>query len=142
MSTITFASDSTTLLLNGAAISNFQEGDFITLTPANAITSHTNSVNGVTINKRVDADVYDLAFRVQKFSADDVLLNTWANAADPVVINGSCKEQFNRDGASFTESWALEAGSLTTRPTHTKNNQDGSNQVEYTIRFRRAKRNL
>lgn len=142
MSTVNFAADSTTLLINGYAFSSFLEGDFLTLTPVNPLTSHTNSATGVSINKRMDGDVFDLAFRVQKYSADDVQVNTWINSATPVVLNGSVKEQFNRDGSDFTESWSLEAGSITTRPTHTKNNQDGNNAVEYTMRFRRAKRSL
>lgn len=142
MSTVTLAADSTTLLLNGAAITNFLEGDFLTITPVNPLTSHVNSATGVSISKRMDGDVHDLVFRVLKYSDDDVLLNTWVNSQRPVVINGSCKEAFNRDGSDFVESWSFEAGSLTTRPTQTKNNQDGNGQVEYTIRFRRAKRSM
>jgi hypothetical protein len=79
---------------------------------------------------------------VQKYGADDVLLTGWINSEEPVVINGSVKEIFFRDGQEFTESWTLEAGSVTTLPTDTKNNQDGNGQMEYVIRFRRGKRNI
>ena len=142
MSTIVLAADSTSLILNGAGITQFSEGDFLTLAPVNPLTGHVNTQTGVNINKRMDGNVYDLTFRVQKYGADDVLLTGWINSEEPVVINGSVKETFFRDGQEFTESWTLEAGSVTTLPTDTKNNQDGNGQMEYVIRFRRGKRNI
>jgi hypothetical protein len=142
MSVITLAADSTSLILNGAGITQFAEGDFITLTPVNPKTGRVNSATGVNINNRMDGDVYDLVVRVQKYGSDDVLLQSWVNSSTPVVINGSAKEQFQRDGRDFTESYTLDAGSFTKQPTDTKNNQEGNEMMEYTIQFRRAKRNL
>lgn len=142
MSVISLAADSTSLILNGAGITQFAEGDFITLTPVNPKTGRVNSSTGVNINNRMDGDVFDLVVRVQKYGSDDVLLQSWVNSAAPVVINGSVKESFIRDGQDFTESYTLDAGSFTTQPTDTKNNQDGNGMMEYTIQFRRAKRNL
>jgi len=142
MSTIALAADSTSVILNGAGLTQFAEGDFITLAPVNALTGHVNSATGVNINKRMDGNVYDLTLRVQKYGSDDVLLTGWVNSEAPVVINGSVKETFFRDGQEFTESWTLEAGSITTLPTDTKNNQDGNGLMEYVIRFRRGKRNI
>lgn len=143
MSVITLAADSTTLILNGTAITNFAEGDFITLAPVNPLTAHVNSaVGGVNITKRMDHGVRDLTFRIQKYSADDVFMTQQMNSESPVVFGGSVKEAFNRDGADFTESWGLQSGSITTQPTETKNNQDGNALVEYVIRFRESKRNL
>jgi len=143
MATITLAADSTTLTLNGTTILDFAEGDFLTLTPANALTSHTNSANGgVNINKRIDGDVYDLLFRIQKFSDSDVFMNSAINQEVPVLFNGSAKDNFTKDGTDGVETWTLQNGSITTRPTETKNNQDGNGLVEYTIRFRSAQRAL
>lgn len=142
MSVIALAADSTTLILNGAGITQFGEGDFIVLTPVNPKTGRVNSATGVNINNRMDADVFDMVVRVQKYGSDDVLLQSWVNSSAPVVINGSVKESYNRDGRDFMESYTLEAGSFTAQPTDTKNNQDGNMMMEYTIQFRRAKRNL
>lgn len=143
MATITMAADSTTLVLNGAPMVDMAEGDFITLTPVNPLTSHTNSTNGgVNINKRIDGDVFDLVFRLQKYSDNDVYMNSACNQDSPVIFEGSSKENFVKDDVSGVESWNFSRGSITTRPTETKNNQDGNALVEYTIRFRSAYRAL
>lgn len=143
MAVITMAADSTTLILNGTAIVDMAEGDYLTLTPANPLTSHTNSANGgVNINKRIDGSVFDLVFRVQKYSDSDIFMNSEVNQSQPTIFSGSSKENYVRDGSAGVETWNLENGSITTRPTETKNNQDGSNLVEYTIRFRNAQRAL
>lgn len=137
------AADSTTLTLNGTAILDFAEGDFLTLTPVNPLTSQTNSANGgVNINRRIDGDMYDMLFRVQKFSDSDVFMNSAVNQAVPVAFDGSAKDNFTKDGNDGVETWTLQNGSITTRPTETKNNQDGNGLVEYTIRFRSAQRAL
>lgn len=143
MAVITMSADSTTLVLNGVAITDFAEGDIVELNPANDLTSHVNGAAGaVNINKRADAGVTDLVIRVQKFSASDVFLNSARNQADPVVFNGSVKEDFTRDGTAGAESYILENGSITTQPSNVKSNTDGNGMMEYTIRFRNATRNI
>jgi len=86
--------------------------------------------------------VMDLIIRVQKFSASDVFLNSQNNQVDPVVFNGSAREDFVKDGTPGVESYILENGSITTQPSNVKNNTDGNAMVEYTIRFRNVTRNL
>jgi len=141
--TILLNTESTTLVLNGFAIADFAEGDRLELNPVNPLTSHVNSANGnVTINKRVDGDVHDLVVRVQKFSGSDVFLNSAINQEGPVVFNGSVKEDFTRDGTASAESYILENGSITTRPSNVKNDTDGNAMMEYTIRFRNATRSI
>lgn len=143
MSIITMAADSVSLVLNGFAIVDFAEGDIVELNPVNPLTSHVNgSGNSVNINKRNDGGVHDLIIRVQKASASDVFLNSAINQAAPVVFNGSVKEDFIRDGIEGSESYTLENGSHTTRPSNVKNNTDGNAMMEYTLRFRNATRNL
>lgn len=143
MSVITIAADSATLILNDRAMTSFAEGDYITMTPANPATGHVNSANGgVSISSRMDKDVYDLLFRVQKYSGDDVFLLGLINGDGPGVVEGSLKESYTIDGSPGVESWTLESGSITTQPTQTKNNQDGNALMEYTLRFRNAKRSL
>ncbi len=143
MSTIVLSADNTTLTLNGTLLTSLAEGDFITLTPVNPATSHINSSNGgVNINKRVDSDVHDVVIRVQRASEDDSFLNGLERQDVPEVINGSCKTNFVRDGVDGVESWTLQNGSFTTKPTLTQNNTDGNAVIEYTIRFRTAKRNV
>lgn len=143
MSRVTVSTDSSTLILNNRAITAFGEGDYITLTPANAASSHVNSAGGgVTISGRIDSDVYDLLVRVQKYSSDDVYLNGLLNSEDVVLLEGSLKESYTADGTAGVESWNLDGGSLTTQPTQTKNNTDGNALMEYTMRFRSARRSL
>jgi len=143
MSVITIQADSATLILNDRSMTAFAEGDFLTMTPANAASAHVNSASGgVSISERFDKDVYDLVFRVQKFSQDDVFMLASLNAETITVFAGSLKESYNIDGSAGVESFTMEAGSITTQPTQTKNNQDGNALMEYTVRFRTAKRSL
>lgn len=143
MAQIVISADTSTLVLNGRIITDIAAGDYITITPSNALTSRANSAqNGVTISKRVDAGVNVLVVRVQKFSNDDVWLNQQMNAAIPVVFDGSVKESFVRDGAALKETYDLQVGSITTQPTQTKNNQDVNALMEYTIEFRNVVRNV
>lgn len=143
MAAIVLAADSTTVVLNGRAITAFVAGDILTLTPAADQTSQVvGSDGGVAINNRADGNVYDLLMRIQRFTDDDVFLNSAINQRIPVLFSGSIKEDFQRDGVDYKESWSLENGSFTTKPTHTKNDMDGNALVEYTLRFRRAVRTL
>lgn len=143
MAAIVLAADSATVVLNGRAITSFVAGDILTLTPAADATSQViGSDGGVSINARSDGNVYDLMMRIQRFSDDDVFLNSALNQRIPVLFSGSIKEDFQRDGQDFKESWSLENGSFTTKPTVTKNDTDGNGVMEYTLRFRRAQRSL
>ena len=69
-------------------------------------------------------------------------LNSAINQEDVTVFNGSVKEDFVRDGVAGAESYILENGSFTTRPSNVKNDTDGNAMMEYTIRFRNATRNI
>lgn len=143
MAVITLLADSTTLVLNGTALPDLIEGDYLELNPVNSLTSHINSAaGGVNINKRVDGAVYDLIVRVQKYSASDVFLNSASNQEEITVFDGSVKEGYIRDGNAGAESYILENGSITTRPSNVKNNQDGNAAMEYKIRFRNVTRNI
>jgi len=143
MSQIVVSADTATFVLNGRIITDIASGDYLTITPSNALTSRANSSqNGVTISKRVDSGVHVMVFRVQKFSNDDVWLNQQRNSAIPRLFNGSIKESFVRDGAALKETYDLQVGSITTQPTQTKNNQDVNALMEYTIEFRNVVRNV
>lgn len=134
MAIVSFKAGSTTLILNDEVISDFINGDIIELAPVNPDTARTYGSNrSVNIQQRSDREVYILKFRVMRDSDSDISLNTKMNEDKPVIFNGSIKELFIKDGDEFTESFELEAGSYTDKPTHTKNNQDGNAQVEYTI---------
>ena len=134
MATISFKADSTTLILNGQVISDFIAGDIIELAPKNPHTARSYGADkSVNIIQRTDAEVYDLKFSVLKNSDSDIFLNNELNKDIPVIFNGSVKEIFVKDGTEYTESFEIEAGSFTDKPTYTKNNQDGNFTVEYTI---------
>lgn len=143
MSVISLEADGTTLILNGQALPDFLEGDTLELAPVNPVTEQTNgSQGGVAIQGRVDGDVHDLTVRFLKYSDSDVFMNNAINQKAPVVFNGSAKENYVKDGAPSVASYLLENGSITTRPTDTKNNQEGNNLMSYTIRFRSATRSI
>lgn len=135
--------ESVTLLLNNRAITSFGTGDIMTLTPVNPHTSQINSSDGgVTINKRVDSDVYDLTIVLQKNSEDDAFLNSAMNTSNITVLSGSLKQDLTRDGSDAQVSWNLNNGSIITQPTYITNDTDGNATVEYIIRFRNAARAL
>lgn len=140
---VTVGVDTTTLVLNGRALSAFAAGDIMTLTPEADKTSQVNGSNGgVSISARADGDVYTLLMRLLRYSDDDVFMNAQLNNSTPVVFQGSLKQDFTRDGVSFKESWSLQNGSITASPTMTYNDTDGNAVTEYTIKFRTAKRSL
>jgi hypothetical protein len=135
--------ESASFVLNGVSITDFIAGDWIEVNPVNPLTSHTDGAGGaVNINKRVDGDVHEVVFRVLRYSGSDVWLNDQMNSGDIVVLNGTLKEAYTQDGDDMVENWILERGSFTTRPSIVKNNQDGNDAVEYTVRFRTATRLL
>lgn len=139
---IVYPADATTLILNERAFNDLAEGDVLTLTPVNPKTSRVNSTTAVTIQNRSDGDVHDLEIVCLKGGDDDVYLNSQMNQANPVIFNGSMKTNFNKDGVDGVDSWDLQAGSLTDRPTDGKNTTDGNATMVYKLQFRRARRNI
>lgn len=144
MAAIRVSATGSTLTLNGHVFNHLVEGDVIELNPVNPKTSHVNGMRSgdVTITSRSDGGVHDCIIRVQRYSDDDVFLNSVMNQDFPEVLEGSLKESFVRGDTQGTESWFLENGSLTDRPSRVKNTQDGNAAMEYTIRFRNAGRSL
>lgn len=137
---IVLQAESTTVILNGHVFNNLAEQDAVILAQPNPRTSRVNSERGVTIAARNDSAVTDMTLKVERFSEDDVLLSSWKESNSIVVVEGSVKEAFNRDGSDMLENWALEAGSFTDQGEQTKNNQEVEATVEYTIQFRRGTR--
>lgn len=138
MSNIVLNANSTSLILNGYGITDLVDGDTLTLTPVNPLSSHTYSLDGVNFQKRSDAYVYDLVFRVAKYSDNDEYMLAQINNPSLVIFDGSCRENFIKDGEERVRTFTLSSGSITTQPTETRNNLDGNNLREYTIRFKVA----
>ena len=86
--------------------------------------------------------MHDILINVQALSDSDSFLNSIERQDVPVPLSGSIKENFNRDGVEGVESWLLENGTFTVKPTRTYNDTDGNALIAYTIQFRTAKRNL
>lgn len=134
MAITSFKVDSTTLVLNGTTIDDFINGDIVELAPVNPETTRTYGRDrSVNIQERADKDVYTLKFRVMRNSDSDIFMNTQINGDSVVVFDGSIKEIFVKDSTEYTESFELLSGSVTDKPTHTRNNVDGNSTVEYTI---------
>lgn len=134
--------DSTSLTLNNAAFNDFIEGDYVEIAPVNPLTSRINGTgNDVNITKRSDSNVFDVTVRLIRYSDSDVAMNAIVNSEDVVVLEGTIKESYTRDGTPSKESWVLTGGSITDQPTEVKNNQDGNAAMEYKIQCR-AIRNI
>jgi hypothetical protein len=130
-----FNTESTTLTLNGTVVSDFVSGDNITLTPEFARTSQIDGSTGTNINDHAQGDKYILLINIRRGTASDVYLNSINNTKPTVILLGSLKEQYtNEAGDTNTESFSLSSGSITTQPTHTRNDQDGNGLVAYSIR--------
>lgn len=141
MSSITFGANSSTLILNGVVINDLGEGDVILFEFVNPKTTHVNSANGgVNIINTVNGDVVDLTVRVQALSDSDRYLNGIFNASTPVLLNGSCKTTYAKDGIEGSESINVRNGSITNGGNRTINNIDGAPLVEYKARFRQGQR--
>lgn len=129
-----FLTNSTTLVLNGELIKDFINGDVIELAFVNPLTSRVYGANrAVNITQRSDNDVATLTVRVQRYSDNDIWLNEQVNNETPVIFEGSLKEVYIKDGSESVESYEIISGSITTKPTYTKNNQDGNATVEYVM---------
>lgn len=138
---INFLTASSTLILNGEAILDFIEGDYITLSFPNPVSNRSNGEgNSVTVSKRVDSDVAILAVSVKKLSAADRFLNSKRFLEIIEVFQGSIKENYSADGVEGVESYLLENGTFTDQGDDTRNNQERGDVMVYTIEFRRVSR--
>ena len=138
---INFLTASSTLILNGEVILDFIEGDYLSLTFPNPVTSRANGEgDSVTTSKRVDADVAVLAVSVKKLSDSDRFLNNARFSEAPVVFQGSIKDNYSADGAEAVESYLLENGTFTDQGDDPRNNQERSAVMTYTLEFRRVSR--
>jgi hypothetical protein len=141
MAVITYSTDSATVALNGRVITGFAVGDIIEVTPVNDQTSRVNSADGVSITKRADAGVTDLVVRVQEKSDDDFWFGNLNAGNAPIVIEGSLRENFNKDGIAGVDTWQFEGGSIVGRaPKIVNNNEDAQKVMEYRIQFRNSTR--
>ena len=129
-----FLTNSTTLVLNGELIKDFINGDVIELAFVNPLTSRVYGANrAVNITQRSDSDVATLTVRVQRYSDNDVFFNEVINSENIVVLEGSLKEVYIKDGSESVESYEILSASITTKPTYTKNNVEGTATVEYVL---------
>lgn len=134
MSISRFLTNSTTLVLNGELIKDFINGDVLELAFANPLTSRQYGANrAVNITQRSDKDVATLTVRVQRYSDNDIWFQEQINNENVVILEGSLKEVYSKDGSETVESYEILSGTITTQPTYTKNNQDGNATVEFVI---------
>lgn len=133
---LSFATENTSLVLNGYGVSNYLDGDIIEATWANPLTSQVRGQNSVNIMKRSDSGVLDLTVRVMRFGNDDAYFNSQKNQIVPVIFNGTLTENFvSQDGTPGVSSYNLNSGSMTDQPAEIINNTDGNSLMEYKFRF-------
>ncbi|MBL3520305.1 hypothetical protein H0A43_07440 [Arcobacter lanthieri] len=131
--------DATTMQLkvgsDNLTVDDLVAGDTITITPINAETTRTYGAgNSVNIQRHTAKDVHTVVFRVQKLNNTDKALANYMNAKTLTqVIEGSIKTIYYEDGEQMIENYKISGGSLTTKPTETKNNTDGNASMEYTL---------
>lgn len=127
--------DATTFVLNGTPISDFVDGDVISITYANPQTTQINSGTNTTIQERKDAQVADVVINVVKYSDSDVFLNNLQNTKQTKPFEASAKTLYYKEGNETFETYQLTQGSFTAKPADTKNNTDGNALMPYTLRF-------
>jgi hypothetical protein len=143
MAVIRIPAEGTTAIFNGTRLNDFAAGDAIQIAFANPATAKTIGINNSTsIKNRIDANVADITVRVLRFTDTDIFLQGLINENAPVVIDGSVKRNFIRDGVDGVETYTIESGSITTQPTAMANNQDGEEVMEYVVNARSVKRTL
>lgn len=131
--------DATTMQLqigsDNLTVDDLISGDTITITPLFAETTRTYGAgNSVNIQRHTNKDVHTITFRVKKLYNTDKALSNYMNAKTlSQVIEGSIKTIYYEDGSQKIENYKISGGSITTKPTDTKNNTDGNNVMEYTI---------
>lgn len=131
--------DATTMQLkigsDNLTVDDLIAGDTITITPLFAETTRTYGAgNSVNIQRHTNKDVHTVVFRVSKLNNTDKALSNYMNAKTlSQVIEGSIKTIYYEDNAQKIENYKISGGSITTKPTDTKNNTDGNNAMEYTI---------
>ena len=131
--------DATTMQLqigsDNLTVDDLIAGDTITITPLFAETTRTYGAgNSVNIQRHTNRDVHTVVFRVSKLGNTDKALSNYMNAKTlSQVIEGSIKTIYYEDNAQKIENYKISGGSITTKPTDTKNNTDGNNAMEYTI---------
>jgi negative regulator of genetic competence, sporulation and motility len=140
MAIINYPNAQSTLTLNGVLFQNLAQGGSLSLVPANARTSRTNSAGGgLSVSNRIDGGVHDLTIMVQKHSADDKFLNDSRNSDLPVLFEGSMKRAYSENGTSKKSTTSLNNGTITTQATNDDNNLESDNSRTYVIQFRDAK---
>ena len=138
-----FATDYTSLILNGRAFKDFIAGDKIELNKLNPWSSRNYGENSVTINKRADRKVTALVLRLVKNSDDDIYLNTQMEQDSIVIFNGSLVENYiDENNVASVSSYNLQVGSFAAQPAVVISNTDGNNVMEYTIEFLSATRTV
>lgn len=142
MAEINLPADSTTIVFNGVNFVDFPDGDTVTITFPNQNTSHTRSLRGVNIQQRSDRDVAEITLRVPKYSDEDETLTSWINSKPAVIIAGSIKENYTKDGEDRVATYRIEGASIQQQAVDTRNSTDGNNLMEYTIRANSCVRSL
>ena len=131
--------DATTMQLqigsDNLTVNDLIAGDTITITPLFAETTRTYGAgNSVNIQRHTNKDVHTVVFRVSKLGNTDKAISNYMNAKTlSQVIEGSIKTIYYEDNAQKIENYKISGGSITTKPTDTKNNTDGNNAMEYTL---------
>lgn len=136
MSKILYDSENSTVTLNGRALVDLAQGAAISIEFPNEQSSKTNGINNSSVVKqRSDRNSANVKIKVLKASSDDVFLNSALNQQAAVIFSGSIKTNFSRDGVDGVDSYALENGTISKRPTDTRNNVDGDEVMEYEFNF-------
>lgn len=136
MANILYDSANTTVTINGRVFTDLAQGDAVKIEFPNEKSSKTKGINrSSVIKKRMDGNEANVTVLVLKASADDVFLNNILNQSELIILDGSIKTNFTRDGVAGVDSYALENGTLVIHPEDTKNNVDGDEVMSYKINF-------
>lgn len=123
-----------TLIIQGHSITQFGQGEIISLSYENKLAERIYGVGkSVNINERVDADEAVITFNVMRYRSDDVFLSALVNQKPIKVVEGSLQEGYVADGVDGVGNWILTGGNFQKHPDKKINNQDGEAMVEYML---------
>jgi len=132
-----------TFTLNERRFTDFMEGDKISIEFPNPVSSKRRGLEGnYNASKTSNGGEANITVNLLKASGDDSFLNDALNQELPVVLTGSFQASFVRDGSAGIDSYELQGGTITTRPTQVDNSLEGNDLMAYVINFALVRRSV
>jgi hypothetical protein len=129
-----FAVSSTTLVLNGRAITNVHQDDVITLSFPNSPVTRQEGRNATVIQNHGQKDQAELTINLTRFTDDHQFLNRIKNNPEPQFIEGTLTSKATSQGGDpKVEVYEITQGAITNQGDKVVNDSEGNQVQSYTI---------